>query len=41
VELIQPLRARLDRPDFPIILLTNEVTLQSDLRVSGMPPTDA
>src|SRR5438094_363519 len=40
VELIQPLRARLDRPDFPIILLTNEVTLQSDLRVSGMPPTD-
>src|SRR5207245_7297371 len=40
VELIQPLRARLDRPDFPIILLTNEVALQSDLRVSGMSATD-
>jgi diguanylate cyclase (GGDEF)-like protein len=40
VELIQPLRARLDRPDFPIILLTNEATLQSDLRVSSMPSTD-
>src|SRR5437588_529092 len=40
VELIQPLRTRLDRPDFPIILLTNEVTLQSDLQVSGMPATD-
>src|SRR5439155_1059459 len=30
VELIQPLRARLDRPDFPIILLTNEVIRQGD-----------
>ena len=40
VELIQPLRARLDRPDFPIILLTNEATSQSDFRGSGTPVTD-
>jgi diguanylate cyclase (GGDEF)-like protein len=40
VELIQPLRARLARPDFPVILLTNEQTLQSDVRITGTPATD-
>jgi len=40
VELVQPLRARLDRPDLPIILLANEATLQSDFGVSSAPDTD-
>src|SRR5207245_3420152 len=40
VELIQPLRARLGRPDLPIILLTDKATVQSDFWVSDPPATD-